>query len=155
MTRCIVFNIAATALLFVGTAPAEDLADRTAILPKSQGTKLLNQCSRTAPLHVSEFWIPSAASVRAAEKALPEALRATAHKIDLRNCYRQYLGIVSGGKKLIYVNAFSGTVFVHEPLRKSWKSEAMMVCDGGDVFWGAVFDPATNAFTDFQFNGAI
>ena len=64
---------------------------------------------------------------------------------------RQYVGIESAGKRLIYINAFhlpddSGV----NPAR-----EAIRVCDGGAQFWGAVFDPASNTFSELQFNGGF
>ncbi len=63
---------------------------------------------------------------------------------------RQYVGIESAGKRLI-VNAFhlpdgSGI----NPAR-----EAIRVCDGGTQFWGAVFDPSSNTFSELQFNGGF
>ena len=61
------------------------------------------------------------------------------------------VGIESAGRRLIYINAFhlpddSGI----NPAR-----EAIRVCDGGAQFWGAVFDPASNTFSELQFNGGF
>ncbi|HKP04726.1 MAG TPA: hypothetical protein VJU77_15340 [Chthoniobacterales bacterium] len=134
---------------------ADDLPGHVTILPTSEGPKIIKQCSRTDPAEVTGFWLPLPADVAASEKTLPQLLRKSGHTINLGHSYRQYIGIVSHGKKLIYVNAFSETVLVHPPLRRSWKREAMVICDGGDVFWGVEFDPATRVFTHLEFNGSI
>jgi hypothetical protein len=145
----------ASVVIGVVPASAADLSDHVTILPTSEGPKIIKQCSRTDPAEVSGFWLPSLAGVAELEKTLPQLLRSSGHKIDLGTSYRQYVGIVSRGKKLIYVNAFSGTILVHPPFRTSWKREAMVVCDGGDVFWGVEFDPATRTFNHLEFNGHI
>jgi len=59
------------------------------------------------------------------------------------------VGIEADGRELIYVNAFklpdgSGL----NPAR-----EAMRACDGGSMFWGAVFDPELGTFSEFHANG--
>jgi hypothetical protein len=63
--------------------------------------------------------------------------------------YRQYLGVVIGGRRLIYVNVF--------PRRPStgWRTHFVRVCDGGAAFWGVLFDPQARRFFSPQFNGTI
>jgi hypothetical protein len=104
---------------------------------------------------VRGFWSPSVADVLAAEKKLPQLLRTSGHKIVLEKSHRQYIGILAGGKKLIYINAFSDTILRAPEFRTRWKKEAIVACDGGDVFWGVEFDPATNSFAHLEFNGGI
>jgi len=70
--------------------------------------------------------------------------------------YRQYLGITVGGRKLIYINAFHPRVLALRAASRSpesWRTRAMTVCDGGEWFWGAVYDPAAGKLENVQFNG--
>jgi hypothetical protein len=80
--------LASVASCFIA-ASATDLPDHAAILPTSEGPKIVKQCSRSDPADVSGFWIPSEADVAALEKSLPQLLRTSGHKIDLRNSHRQ------------------------------------------------------------------
>ena len=139
----------------MASSSATDLPDQAAILPTSEGPKIIEQCSRADPTDVSGFWSPAVADVATLERRLPQLLRTSGHKIDLSKSHRQYIGIVSRGKKLIYLNAFSDTIFTAPEYRTSWKRRAIVVCDGGDVFWGVEFDPAANRFAHLEFNGGI
>jgi len=143
------------AIVWVVAASAADVSDHVVILPPSEGPTMIKQCSRSGPAEVTGFWLPSLADVAASEKRLQKLLRDSGREIDLGNSYRQYIGIVSGGKKLIYVNAFSGTILVHPGFRTSWKKEALVACDGGEIFWGVEFDPVTQSFAHLAFNGRI
>lgn len=134
---------------------ATELPDHATILPTSEGPNIIKQCSRADPADVSGFWSPSVADVTKLERRLPQLLRTSGHNIDLSRSHRQYIGIVSRGKKLIYLNAFSDTIFVAPENRMSWTRQAIVVCDGGDAFWGVEFDPATNSFAHLEFNGGI
>jgi hypothetical protein len=114
--------------------------------------QVLDTCSRHSPGRdagrVTGYWAPSRQQVDQLEAALPSL---QAQVPDVLDFDRQYVGIESAGKRLIYINAFrlpddSGI----KPAR-----EAIRVCDGGKQFWGAVFDPATGAFSELQFNGGL
>ena len=138
--------------LMVSSADAQSLPDHCAILPTSQGSALIRQCSRGSPTDVSGFWTPSPSQVLAVEQRLPELLRKSGHKLKLSSSYRQYVGVTSHGKKLIYLNSFPGFALDHSKER-DWHVTSVTVCDGGDVFWGVEFDPAENTFQNLQFNG--
>jgi hypothetical protein len=74
---------------------------------------------------------------------------------------RQYAGFIISGRKIIYVNAFPKGMIEEEarllPGRPEfdWRHQAMRVCDGGHRFFGVEYDPATEKFSHFLFNGAI
>jgi hypothetical protein len=53
---------------------------------------------------------------------------------------REYVGIVVGGKRFIYVNAYPA-------------GGPSSVCDGGSSFWGVVYEPEAREFGDLAFNG--
>src|SRR5262249_847349 len=135
--------------LAIAMAAEVTLPDRATILSTSEGPKIIRQCSRPGPENVSDFWMPAVADVLAAEKELPSLLRDSGHKIKLENTNRQYVGIIAHGKKLIYVNGFS----VDPSMPHGWRASATIVCDGGDAFLGAEFNPVTKAFTHLEFNG--
>ena len=138
--------------LFSWSANADSLPDHCAILPTSEGSKLIRQCSRGSPAEVSEFWLPSRSQVIAIEQRLPELLRKSGHHIKLSDSYRQYIGVTSQGKKRIYVNSFPKFALDYSK-KPDWHVTSITVCDGGDVFWGVEFDPADNTFHDLLFNG--
>ncbi|MFA4578801.1 hypothetical protein P1940_21615, partial [Xanthomonas perforans] len=63
---------------------------------------------------------------------------------------RQCGGVVIQGQQLIYVNAFK---LPNDPPVKPAR-EAIQVCDGGSMFWGALYDPQTGAFSQIAINGS-
>ena len=154
MTMRTQFTVALLALLVSSSAATgESLPDHCAILQISQGPALIRQCSRGSPTDVSSFWSPSPSQVLAIEQRLPELLRKSGHNIKLSDSRRQYVGVTSHGKKLIYLNSFPGFALDHFKEQRDWRTTALTVCDGGDVFWGVAFDPADNTFHNLQFNG--
>ncbi len=60
----------------------------------------MKQCSRASPTGVTGFWKPTAEQVQSIEKRLPAFLAKGGNKIDLPRTCRQYIGIISHGKKL-------------------------------------------------------
>ena len=101
--------------------------------------QVLDTCSRPSPGReagrVSGYWAPSRQQIDQLEANL-SSLEAQVPKV--LDFDRQYVGIESAGRRLIYINAFhlpddSGI----NPAR-----EAIRVCDGGAQFWGAAFEPA-------------
>jgi hypothetical protein len=133
-------------------ARGESVPDGYAIMPQLAGPDLMRQCSRFAPTHISTFWTPSVLQVQAIEQRLIKLLRRSGHHINLVDSRRQYIGVITRGKKLIYLNAFPASA-LDPPDHIDWRRTAFTACDGGDVFWGVEFDPATNSFANLEFNG--
>jgi len=144
------------------------------ILGPDKAHSLLQTCSRDAPgrdaPQLVETWLPSREQVSKLEAHLPSAVfqfaRTKVSAADLnffrKNIYRymrQYGGIVIGKRKLIYLNAFPFSDWEMNdplmPLSDKWYNIAYRVCDGGPVFFGAQYDPVTEQFVGFQFNGAL
>jgi hypothetical protein len=142
------------------------------VFPAERARLLLHQCSRDAPdrddqsnEHVSATWKPDGRQIKRLEELLPAALSAELSKRTQNNdrakaITRQYAGLVINGRKIIYVNAFpAGALDVEfSPTYRrifNWQSEPALVCDGGAVFFGVEYDPATEMFSNFKFNGAI
>lgn len=113
------------------------------------------QCSRPNPPHHDSVWQPGPADLQGAEQELaqldalaPADCCGAARPGDPKAYRRQYFGIVAGGRRLLYANAFL------EPMaNKEWKDYAIVVCDGGSGAWGAVYDPRERRWTDLHFNG--
>ncbi len=126
---------------------------RWVILPESEVKSLHTFCSRPAPSDVEGSWTPAAKDIEALESRLAKLSKPdpAGKRISIEHperFYRQYLGILIKGRKLIYLNAFSGPY-----LPKSWFSKMVIVCDGGVDFWGVVYDPGTGEFSDLHANG--
>jgi hypothetical protein len=66
---------------------------------------------------------------------------------DPRQYYRQYVGVVVAGRKLIYVNG------ICEKPPSYWRRALVDVCDGGACYWGVLYDPSTGEFSQFEMNG--
>jgi hypothetical protein len=140
-------------LLAAITMANQNSSDHWTVLPITEGTKLVGQCSRECPYDAKTFWRPTPSQVAVVEQRLPALLHVSGHKLDVSKSYRQYLGLIRAGKKLIYVNAFDSSTMAD--FTKTWRKEALIICDGGDVFWGVEFDPSTGTFQHLAFNGAI
>jgi len=61
--------------------------------------------------------------------------------------FRQYVGIVVGKRKLIYVNAFCMSP------RADWRKRLVNICDGATCLWGVLYDTTTREFSDLEMNG--
>jgi len=130
--------------------------DRFVVLPSSQATVMAKQCSRAAP-NVEGGWDVPADVIAVLEKNLHKISDQSTTECCLVNSkienpdlyYRQYVGVVVGGKRYVYINALKDT------MGDDWRAEPMSPCDGGDYFWGALFDPITGEFSMLAINGAF
>jgi hypothetical protein len=67
--------------------------------------------------------------------------------------HRQYVGIIVGGRKLIYINAFRAS---SEPKRKvNFEGGWVDWCDGGTGNWGALYDTQSGNFSELRTNGGM
>jgi len=63
--------------------------------------------------------------------------------------FRQYGGLIIGGRKIIYVNAFR----MRPRGVNDWHSRAFDICDGGSNFFGVEYNAESKSFGPFAFNG--
>jgi hypothetical protein len=114
--------------------------------------QVLDTCSRDSPAKhadgIGGYWAPSRAQIDELESRLPQLQPAIAEPAQSG---RQYVGFVSAGRQLIYINAF--TLPDHQKINPA--REAVRVCDGGAGFWGAVYDPRSGTFSDIARNGGF
>jgi hypothetical protein len=147
-----------------GSKPTTALPRRgnlSTVLPESAAQLLAHPCSRSGPPRFEKTWFPTPAEVQALESRLDRisSLRSVGlvqqQRIENPSQYhRQYVGIVVGERKLIYINAFCDNpedVVVRQG--GDWRQHPIDVCDGGDCFWSAVYDPLSGEFSDLQVNG--
>jgi hypothetical protein len=62
--------------------------------------------------------------------------------------------VIIKNKKYIYINAFPASEI--EILKKQGQDPSkapMIVCDGGEGFWGVLFDIESKTFSNLSFNG--
>ncbi len=124
-------------------------------MPESQAAALLKQCSRPTPTHVDGHWKVPATAIETLERDLPKLSSIRSGMFgdfvsEPSAYFRQYAGITIRGKRFIYISA----VRMDAPL-PNWRTEPTILCDGGKSAWGALYDPATRGFSQFEFNGMI
>jgi hypothetical protein len=120
------------------------------IVPAELGDRFYRNLTGQTALR---YWTPERAQIDSLEQALPAYLRDAApeRSADLWSKVapykRQYIGIVRDEQQMIYVNALCST------FDERWRTEPMMVMDGGDCFFSVTYDPATGQFSDLSING--
>ncbi len=102
-------------------------------------------------------WKPSMADIYYVEASLRQVstLKATNWPADSgiridhpERYFRQYVGVIWKGKKLIYVNALCNATFIGY-----WRETLVRIMDGGTCYWQAFYDPALGTFTALTING--
>jgi len=137
-----------------------------AVLSANAAKRLLHQCSRGTPQHLTGTWTPTRQDIHDLETRLPAALAVEAQKRGPRyeqqtTFRRQYAGLVMGSRPIIYVNAFPRDA--GEPAKDGtpaarnfdWHHDPVVVCDGGPAFFGVEYDPEKKVFARFEFNGPL
>lgn len=147
--------------LLIGPVPPQ--SEDYVILPPDKAARMLDQCSRSTPRPGESGWMPGKDDIARLEARIPGVLALatevtssgaaarSALKDAPRGWLRQYVGIVRGGKRFIYGN------FLPKGSDGwgAWRTEAMIVCDGGPVFFGVEYDVEKDRITDLAFNGSI
>lgn len=125
-----------------------------ALLPESEIAAYGKSFANPKP--PMQSWEPTVADINDLEASLAQitALSSkeqdTDEQIDHPDQYfRQYLAVVVNGKRTIFVNAFCS----NEGHWNDWRKRLVIVMDGGKCFWNALYDPATQSFSDLKING--
>lgn len=127
---------------------------KSVVLPESAVQRLTQPCSRPGPPKFEETWLPAQNDVRQVEAMLSQISRLRSDSgiegkqiSEPEEYYRQHVGVVVEGRKLIYVNAICEE---HPP--EHWQDTVQDVCDGG-CNWEVVYDTVTEKFSDLEMNG--
>ena len=123
-------------------------------------------CSVIRVPKVDGVWTPKQAQIRSLEpvlaKVIAESLSAWPRAPSINDFYRQYMGILVSGHRLIFVNGFHKSYFQHlrgdeqqdrERATFDWRRSPVQVCDGGENYFGALYDPGSGRVLQFGFNG--
>jgi hypothetical protein len=131
-----------------------------ATMDTSTKMQVLDCCSRTCPDSITGIWIITPKEILILEKyfkkilTLETELCCGINNIDSLNSYAfQYLGVWRNSKKLIFINAFSKSILKYFPKSKKLNKYPMLWCDGGNDFWGALFDVEAKEFIFLAING--
>ncbi len=129
----------------------------SAIINSNDRKEILNLCSREAPRNVSGFWNLSETDIKILEdnfkKIIPLKIKNRcflAEMPDIRNYAFQYTGVLINGDKFIYLNAFEVNITKEY---KDWKTKPLIPCDGGNLFWGGLFNLDNAEFSELSTNG--
>jgi hypothetical protein len=101
----------------------------------------------------NEVWTPRKNDILKLEKRIGGYLKTAASKASPRlwsrlpSYKRQYVGVVRGGRKMIFASFFCQTGSA------DWKTTPIMVLDGGDCYFNILYDTTTAEFSNLQING--
>jgi hypothetical protein len=130
---------------------------RSVVLRASESEAALKLCSRSGPGDVEGSWDVPTDVVAPLEQDLHKLSRLKATGCcspggRIRNpesYFRQYLGLVVDGRRVVYVNAFKSAA-----THPRWQAAPVGVCDGGSDYWGVLYDPESRRFYDLAINGS-
>jgi hypothetical protein len=127
-----------------------------ALLPETEVTAYAKLFSPDGKTDVRS-WEPRVGDIENLEanlfqiSALSQNTAGSTRHIDKPDRYfRQYLGIVQGGKKWVFINAFCWTSTDNSD---ESRQHLELGDDGGKCFWQAWYDPDTQRFSNLMING--
>ena len=126
------------------------------LLPATAAQSVSHFCSRAGIPKVSGSWHPTQTELERLESHLMRISKLKSGD-ELKQVqigqpaafYRQYIPIVVGGRKLIYINAFSWTPASY------WQERIMDRCDTGPSGWGVLYEPRTGQFSHLRTNAML
>jgi hypothetical protein len=169
----VAFSLAST------SGAAQQASQRSStILYGGTARRALAQCTRAHPDTALPLWVPDRAALDGLERGIGRLLTRmldsarqrviVPNDVSATDYYRQYIGVVVNGRRLIYVNGFhvsflkvlqranqpspGDSALPSDAYAFDWERQAVTVCDGGIGFFGVLYDPARNSFYGFYFN---
>lgn len=144
------------------TAKDEFNPQYSTILESDKGAKMVEQCSRSVPDNVDAYFDLTKEDVAILENNFRKILSMKATgcclkgwNIENLDDYAfQYIGVVINNRRYIYINAF--IVESEDDFNnwyKNWETNPIVMCDGGDGFWGTLFDLENKSFLQLSVNG--
>lgn len=123
------------------------------VLSGEQAKALSKQCSRPSLTGIQTSWQPTTRQIARLELQLDRYLRqdypAVRQQIGQR--YFQYAGLTRKQHRFIYINVIDE----YAQNNPDWRHTAMIMCDGGEHFWGVEYDPSTEKFSAIVFNSGL
>jgi len=130
------------------------LSPQSVILPAEFGPALVKKsCWGESPIagDISGYWSPTVNDARQMEQALPAYLDHSEVHRSFSDYYRQYVGIIASGKRLVFVSAFPKDWANDD----GWIREPIIVGCGYTDFWRVAFDPQTKQFSHWDMNDPL
>ena len=143
--------------------------EKSALLEGDEARALTKQCSRDSPSDFTDTWMPTPEVILEMENRFDHISELKAEccirgaRIENPNdWYMQYAALIWRGKKIIYINAigrnkpaaFSADEnWILSESSERWKISAVIVCDGGEAYWGVIYNTETRKFSDLAVNG--
>jgi hypothetical protein len=100
-------------------------------------------------------WEPTKSDIESLETNLPQVpaldVKGWSPRIKIdhpEKYFRQYVPVIYGGKKLIYINAFCED----ELSPFDWHTHLYVVTDGATCYWQALYDPVTKKISSLTIN---
>lgn len=119
------------------------------LLPVSNASMLLRQCSRSVPATSSGSWTPNVAIVNEiANEITRSPILKSPELQDIAQYNFQAVGIIVNNRKVIYLNGVEKSAW-----SRTDPSKPIMACDGGNTFFGVVYDPSSKSFSHLSING--
>jgi hypothetical protein len=99
-------------------------------------------------------WMPSRLDISELEKRLPDFIaRHTALDRSVTRDYKQYVGIIRGGRRLVFLSAFS--IPEDAVSTPEWQQKPIIWGGGGNTVWRVQYDPQEKTFDEFEVNGPL
>jgi hypothetical protein len=135
------------------------VSPQSVILPTEFGPALVKSCWGKSPIagDISGYWTPTIDDARQMEQALPAYLKHSEVHRPLSDYYRQYVGIIAGGKRLVFVSAFTRQLPTGEAawIPDYWTRRPVIDCGGSTDAWRVAFDRQTKQFSHWDVNGPL
>jgi hypothetical protein len=136
--------------------------ENSTIISSYKGADMLRQCSRAVPDTVGSYFDLTINDIQGLENNFKKVLKIKASDCcllggvikNIKDYCFQYVGLVINDKKYIYINAFQiESAQDLKTIYKDWKTSPIVACDGGDSFWGVLYDLETGLFIQLSING--
>ena len=133
-------------LLLFACSRSVVVSERSVILTPSYARELVQSANGS--------WLPSRSDIAELEKRLPDflALHTALHR-SISQDYKQYVGIIRGGRRLVFLNAFN--LPADAPALPAWQWKPIIWGGGGDTVWRVQYDPQQKTFEEFEVNGPL
>ena len=143
-------------LLFLSSVTYAQTKKPFVLLPATAAQSASHFCSRAGIPKVSGSWHPTKTELQRLESHLM-GISGLKSEDELKQVqiaqpagfYRQYIPIVVGGRKLIYINAFSWTPASY------WHERIVDLCDTWPSGWGVLYEPKTGQFSHLRTNAML